>query len=216
MRTKRTVTILAIALRRLEYPNLCFIVNLMAMRLILIHGAPAVGKLTTAHALKSLTGIPLVDNHAAIDIARMALEFDAPGFWELIHDIRLTTFAGLARAGVPWLIATTVYSHPEDAPLVDDYDTAIGGQNGSCLDPIYLSCSKDRLIARVSSVDRVQRRKISSADGLNAYLADHAVAAIPHDRCLCLSTETADPTETAATIARLLHLPLVSERTALP
>ncbi len=200
--------------RRLGFPSLLFINNLMAMRLILIHGAPAVGKLTTARALKSLTGIPFVDNHAAIDMARMALEFDAPGFWELVHNLRLTTLGGLARAGVPWLIATLAYSHPADALLVHDYDKVIGGKNGSCLEPVYLSCSKDTLMARVSSDERVQRRKISSADGLSAYLADHDISAIPNERCLCLSTETADPTETAATIARQLQLPIVSDRTA--
>ena len=198
----------------MEFPSLLFNNNLMAMRLILIHSAPAVGKLTTARALTSLTGIPLVDNHAAIDMARMALEFDAPGFWELIHDLRLTTFSGLARAGVPWLIATSAYSHPADAPLVHDYDRAIGGKNGSGLEPVYLSCTEKTLMARVSSDERVQRCKISSADGLRAYLADHAIAAIPHKRCLCLSTETASPTDTAAIIARHLQLPLVSDQTA--
>lgn len=178
------------------------------MKLILIHGAPAVGKLTVARALASLTGLSLVDNHAAIDLARKGLEMDAPGFWELVHALRLTTFSGLARAGLPWLIVTSAYSHPADASLVRDYDAAVGGQDGSGLAPVYLSCSMEALMARVTAADRAARRKIASTAGLRAYLADHAIAPVPHPRCLHLSTETATPAETAAAIAQALHLPM--------
>ena len=51
------------------------------MKLLLIHGAPATGKLTVARELSRLTNIALVDNHAAIDIARMVFGFAKPGFF---------------------------------------------------------------------------------------------------------------------------------------
>lgn len=177
------------------------------MRLILIHGAPATGKLTVARRLSVLAAVPLVDNHAAIDVARMGLSFDAPGFWDLVHDLRVTTLRGLARAGVPRLIVTSVYSHPDDAPLVRDYASAIGEYGGE-IDPVYLFCSLDALAARVSSPERAERKKIADPGALRAYLAEHAVAAMPHERCLHLSTESATPLETATAIARHLGLPV--------
>jgi hypothetical protein len=50
------------------------------MKLIFLHGSPAVGKLTVAKALLRLVQGRLVDNHAAIDLARTIFDFGAPGF----------------------------------------------------------------------------------------------------------------------------------------
>ena len=58
------------------------------MKLLFIHGAPASGKLTVARALLQAVQGKLFDNHAAIDVARTVFEFGAPGFWELVHDVR--------------------------------------------------------------------------------------------------------------------------------
>jgi tRNA uridine 5-carbamoylmethylation protein Kti12 len=41
------------------------------MKLILLHGAPAAGKLTVAKALIRLVSGKLFDNHAATDVAGM-------------------------------------------------------------------------------------------------------------------------------------------------
>jgi hypothetical protein len=60
------------------------------MKLVFIHGAPAAGKLTTARALVSRVQGRLFDNHAAIDVARAVFDFGAPGFWELVQNIRLS------------------------------------------------------------------------------------------------------------------------------
>ena len=58
------------------------------MKLIFLHGAPAVGKLTVAKALLRLVPGRLMDNHAAIDLARTIFDFGAPGFWEMVHASR--------------------------------------------------------------------------------------------------------------------------------
>lgn len=179
------------------------------MRLIYLHGAPAVGKLTVGRALSVLTDVPLVDNHAAIDLARKALDFDRLGFWDLVHDLRLTTLRGLARAGLPRLIITSAYSHPADAPLVEDY-AAVLRDHGGGIDPVYLHCSDATAIARVVAAERAQRGKIASAEGLRRYLSENAIAPLPHPACLHLSTEAAAPAETAAIIARHFALPTLS------
>lgn len=177
------------------------------MKLFLIHGAPATGKLTVARQLALLTGSALVDNHAAIDIARMVFGFATPGFWDLVHDLRVTTLRGAARADVPRLITTAAYSHPEDAPLVEDYERAIQ-QYGGVLEPVYLYCSEDTLMSRVSAPERLQRGKIATPETLKTYLDSNNFVAIPRDNCLSLSTEDMDPTETAAAIARHFQMPI--------
>ncbi|WP_299548672.1 hypothetical protein [uncultured Tateyamaria sp.] len=110
------------------------------MKLFLIHGAPATGKLTVARELALLTGSPLVDNHAAIDMARMVFGFAQPGFWDLVHDLRVTTLRSAAMANVPRLITTAAYSHPADARLLREYDLAIE-EYGGIIEPIHLFCS---------------------------------------------------------------------------
>ncbi len=55
------------------------------MKLTLLHGAPAVGKFTVGQALSALTGVPFVDNHSTIDLAKKVFDFGAPGFWETNH-----------------------------------------------------------------------------------------------------------------------------------
>lgn len=179
------------------------------MILFLIHGAPATGKLTVAKELAALTGTPLVDNHAAIDIGRMVFGFAAPGFWDLVHDLRVTTLRGAARAGVPRLITTAAYCHPEDLPLVEEYERAVEPYAG-VIKPIHLSCSEDTLMARVSAPDRVQRGKLSTQAALADYLERNAFAAIPRPNCLSLSTETASAKHTASLIATHFGMPIAS------
>jgi len=181
------------------------------MKLFLIHGAPATGKLTVARELALLTGLPLVDNHAAIDIARMVFGFAQPGFWDLVHDVRVTTLRGAAKANVPRLITTAAYSHPADASLVRDYDHAIA-ECGGVIEPIHLFCSEETLMARVSASERAQKGKIATPEGLRSYLDRNNFVAMPRDNCLSLSTENTGPIETAATIAKHFQIPIAPEQ----
>ena len=177
------------------------------MQLFLIHGAPATGKLTVARALAARTGVPLVDNHAAIDVARMVFGFAQPGFWDLVHDLRVTTLRGAAKANVPRLITTAAYSHPVDAPLLQDYDRVVE-ECGGRIEPIHLFCSQETLMARVSAEDRAQRGKIASPEGLKPYLERNNFVAIPRENCLSLSTENSSPAEVATAIARHFEIPI--------
>jgi len=176
------------------------------MKLLLIHGAPATGKLTVARELASLTGLALVDNHAAIDIARMVFGSAAPGFWDLVHDLRVTTLRGAARAGVSRLITTAAYSHPDDAPLLRDYERAVE-EHGGVIELVHLYCSEETLMTRVSANERAQRGKIATPEGLKIYLDRNNFVAVPRDNCLSLSTETIAPAETAAAIAQHFRIP---------
>jgi hypothetical protein len=84
------------------------------MKLLFLHGAPAAGKLTVAKALLRLVPGRLMDNHAAIDLALTIFEFGAPGFWELVHDVRCSAIDAAAKHGVPLLVTTFCYAEPED------------------------------------------------------------------------------------------------------
>jgi tRNA uridine 5-carbamoylmethylation protein Kti12 len=45
------------------------------MKLVFLHGAPAVGKLTVARELSALTGFRLFHNHLTVDLATSLFTF---------------------------------------------------------------------------------------------------------------------------------------------
>lgn len=176
------------------------------MKLILVHGPPATGKMTVSRKLADITGAPLVDNHVAIDLARNVFGFGAPGFWELVHDVRVATLRAAARADVPVLITTAAYNHPGDLVLLRSYEGAVQEFGGS-VSYVYLTCSEQTLMKRVVAPERRERGKLSTQDGLKNYLAANNFEPAPRDACLQLSTEISSPLANAQAIA--LHFGLI-------
>src|SRR6267142_2804843 len=70
------------------------------MKLVFIHGAPAVGKLTVARELAALTGFRLFHNHLTVDLVGSVFAFGTEPFIRLREDIWLTTFREAARHDV--------------------------------------------------------------------------------------------------------------------
>ena len=122
------------------------------MKLLFVHGAPACGKRTVGQAVVHLTNGRLFDNHAAVDFARTVIDFDAPGFWDLVHSARIIALEKAAEHGVPLVIQTMCYSHPDDLPLLEDFERVLG-RHGGILLPVFLSCSTKTLEARVGALD---------------------------------------------------------------
>ena len=177
------------------------------MNLIYLHGPPASGKLTVGRALAKLIDARLSDNHASIDFAKTLFDFGTPDFWRLVQAVRVTALRHAAEAQVPNLIYTCVYSEPEDRPCFDAF-CEIVEDNGGVMMPVFLQCAPSELAARVANQDRVDRGKLSSADGLETFLNQWNVAPVPHVNCLTLDTSSAKPRETARIIGR--HFGLVT------
>lgn len=107
----------------------------------------------------------------------MVFGFAASGFRELVHDLRMTTLRGAAKAKVPRLITTAAYSHPLDAYLVRDYGREVAKYGGT-IEPVYLSYSEEALMARVSASERREGGKIATPEGLRRYLDRNNFVAI--------------------------------------
>jgi dephospho-CoA kinase len=69
------------------------------MKLILIYGSPAVGKLTVANEIARQTDFKVFHNHLTIDAVEPVFEFGTPPFWKLVHLFRVETVAEAARVG---------------------------------------------------------------------------------------------------------------------
>ncbi len=174
------------------------------MKLIFLHGAPAAGKLTTAKALLQLVDGRLHDNHAAIDVARTVFEFGAPGFWELVHDVRCATFEAAARHGVPVVVSTFCYVEPDDRPTYDGFERIMHRCGGELL-PVFLRCSIEDALQRVGNADRVARRKMTSPETLRRELAVYDFVPVRPD---CLKIDTSLMTAEAAATRIITHFNL--------
>ena len=175
------------------------------MKLIFIHGAPASGKLTVAKALLRIIEGRLFDNHAAIDIARTVFDFGAPGFWELVHSVRLSVLNAASEQCVPVLVMTFCYSDPEDRTIFKEFESIIQQHKGLLL-PVFLSCSETELLRRVSNADRIEHGKIKSESGLRRFLAESNMTKVPSIGGLNLSSETKTAEEIAWDIVRHFRL----------
>jgi hypothetical protein len=160
--------------------------------LVFLHGAPASGKLTVAKALLRALPGRLFDNHAAIDLARTLFEFGAPGFWDLVHSVRLTALDAAAQHRVPLVVATFCYSEPEDRPLFEQFEATLIKHGGKVL-PVFLRCSDEEAKRRVGNLDRVERRKLTSVEGLASFAARWNIMPVPRADCLILDTEVQRP-----------------------
>ena len=157
------------------------------MKLLLLHGAPAAGKLTVAKSLLGMVPGRLFDNHVAIDLALSIFDFDAPGFWELVHSVRCTGIDAAAEHGVALLVTTFCYVAPDDRPLYDDFETILRRRGGELL-PVFLHCSRQEAARRAGNPDRVERRKLTSPEALMRDFDRYDFAAVPRADCLKLDT----------------------------
>ena len=70
------------------------------MKLIFLHGAPAVGKLTVARELATLTDARLFHNHLTVDLVSSLFPFGSEPFILLREKIWLAAFSDAARNNV--------------------------------------------------------------------------------------------------------------------
>lgn len=166
------------------------------MKLLFLHGAPASGKLTVAKAVLEAVPGRLFDNHAAIDVARTVFEFGAPGFWELVENVRRAVFEAAAAQRVDLVVTTACYADPDDLATFRQVEAIVERSGGQLL-PVFLRCRKAEAIRRVGNPDRAERRKITTVEGLEAFLDLFNLTQVPRADCLVLDTDESSPGTTA-------------------
>jgi hypothetical protein len=100
---------------------------------------------------------------------------------------------------------TYCYADPEDLPSFSDYEAIVLRAGGQLL-PVFLSCSRQEAKRRVGNPDRAERRKITSIEGLEAFLDQNNLTRVPRPDCLSLETDTLPPEATAERIIRHFRL----------
>jgi hypothetical protein len=180
------------------------------MKLIVIYGAPASGKLTIATEVARRTGFKLFHNHVSIDCVKPVFEFSSPPFLRMIETIRFATIAEAAREGVD-LIHTFVYAFGED----DEHFRkliACAEDNGGEVHLVLLKCEADELKARIGNDSRVAIGKLSSPDAVDRSLSKYGLRTpLPGRESLVIDTTEKDPETSARVIIDHFALAAIGE-----
>jgi adenylate kinase family enzyme len=91
------------------------------MKLVIIVGPPAVGKMTVGQELAKLTDLRLFHNHMSIELVHHFFDFGTPSFSKLVDAIRFGIFEEVAKSELEGLIFTLVWAfdYKEDEIYVD-------------------------------------------------------------------------------------------------
>ncbi|MBA3940124.1 MAG: shikimate kinase [Sphingopyxis sp.] len=169
------------------------------MRLVFIHGPAASGKLTVAHELAALTGLPLFHNHLVVDALLAVFPFGSPAFVELREAMWMDVFRA-AAAERRSLIFTF---HPE-ASVAPDFPArvvALVAAAGGRVDFVALDCAPEVVAARIEAPSRQASGKLSSLALLRDLEAQGAFAYPPlPPAAVAIDTGAVAPAEAAARI----------------
>lgn len=80
------------------------------MKLIVMFGPPAVGKMTVGFELAKLTGFKLFHNHLTIELVLNFFDFSTPKFNILVGEFRRRIFEEVAKSDLKGLIFTFVWA----------------------------------------------------------------------------------------------------------
>ena len=169
------------------------------MKLVFIHGAPAVGKLSVARELANRTGFRLFHNHLTVDLVTSLFPFGSEPFINLREQIWLDAFTEAAQQNVS-LIFTFNPERTVRLRFVDDVQQAVKINGGEVVF-VELICSEAELEKRMEDDSRKEFGKLASVE-LYRSLKDAGAFEYPKlPNGLSLDTTSSSPTATAELIA---------------
>ena len=131
------------------------------MKLIFVHGPPAVGKLTIARELSTMSGLPLFHNHLVVDIVGLLYEFGTPPFIELREELWLDVFEKAATSGTSLIFTFNPEATVSDG-FVDDVRRVVERDHGGEVVFVALDCPEQELEQRMDSPSREEHGKLRS------------------------------------------------------
>jgi len=128
------------------------------MKLIIIYGPPAIGKLTIARELEKITGYKVFHNHLTLDMVEGIFSSKDKIFWPLVHEIRLRMIEVAAKEQVKGIIFTSGYRGQSKDETLEEM-IKINKKYHGITYFVHLKCDKKELFKRVKSEERKQHLK---------------------------------------------------------
>lgn len=176
------------------------------MKLIIIYGPPAVGKLTVAEELSKLTGIKLFHNHMTCDLGEHFFPFATRPYSKIVDGTRMLVFETCAEYDLD-LIFTFVYAPLVDMPYIEEIERIVGKVGGEVFF-VRLHAPQSVLEERVVLEERRRFRKLKSVEKLRRIMEySDLFSEIPGRESLSLDTSKLSPAESARLIVEHFGLP---------
>jgi RNase adaptor protein for sRNA GlmZ degradation len=175
------------------------------MKLLIIYGPPAVGKLTVAKELSKITDYNLFHNHLTLDLITPFIKFGKKDFWYQVHKIRLDLFELAAKKKVD-LIFTWCYNKGGDDKKLNKIIRRVKKHDGEVIFA-QLTTSKEILLKRVKRISRKNYGKVSSSKVLGSHLDSHDFfSSVPHKNNLKIDNTKLSAKKTAQQIKKYYKL----------
>ncbi|TYS16743.1 AAA family ATPase [Rossellomorea vietnamensis] len=128
------------------------------MKLVLIFGPQAVGKMTVGQALSKKTGMKLLHNHMTIDLLQPLFGF-TPEMWRLTHHFREEIYKSFSRTDEIGLITTFIWAFnmKEDWGFVEKI-TSIFKEQAAEIYLVELEADIEERIKRNVSPNRLEHK----------------------------------------------------------
>jgi hypothetical protein len=179
------------------------------MKLIIIHGPPAAGKLTVGTEIARLTGYKLFHNHVSIDCVKTVFDFGSPKFWSMNEYVRVGMIAEAAREDID-LIHTFCYEFGADdehfAKLI-----AAAEDNGGEVHIALLICDDEERRKRIANESRVRIGKLVDPDAVGRNKIN-LTAPFPGRETLIIDTTSKSAESTAREIVEHFGLQSSAEK----
>ena len=128
---------------------------------MIVHGAPAVGKLTIARCVHSSLGGLLYDNHSSLELIKPKIPYGAPGFSDAVWCERVTFFrhAFEEKQNVVFTLAYDPRKHTDRLSKIVDLGKAFNVN----LFMAYLHCDTAERLKRATNPTRQNAGKADAA-----------------------------------------------------
>lgn len=175
------------------------------MKLLFLHGPPAVGKLTVANEIASRTGFKVFHNHLSIDAIEPVFAFGTKPFNKLVELIRVETVAEAARQNLD-LIYTFCYAKDEDERHVERI-TKAAEDNGGTVYFALLVATRDELKRRVLFENRQRFGKAKTVEKMEYIFSNFDLfSPVPDRETFTLDNTSVSPADAAVQIIERFEL----------
>jgi len=158
------------------------------MKLIILHGPPASGKLTLANRLKDELGYNVLHNHLTVDLAlEVYSKFGEGDFYDFVDKLRSLAIEKACKNKMEGLIVTFCFDSATDMKVVEQWESIVSHYGGKIF-PIYLNVSAEILAERVVSTSRIGTKKVQCRNELNMVLSENEFGAIPNKNTISVDT----------------------------
>lgn len=138
------------------------------MKLIIIYGPPAVGKLTVAKSLAEITGFKLLHNHLVSDLVLSVFDRNTPTAMNLNAYIKNLIFETAAKRKLKGIVATFLYDATKKNHIEKWCKDCLKIMRKYRAEVFFvrLSCDIKTLELRVVNPSRIGTKKITSTEKL--------------------------------------------------